>query len=653
MAAAAAAKRNTSKAVEVSNNEESNETGDDTDAKLSNHFAGVEIAATAAAAAKRNATEPFEVSKKADTNSDLNSSKAVTGGEIAATAAAKRKEVEQSASDVESNFADDQSKGSKANFSRNNDERNIDSINAEPNLSIVMNIDDDPSHDFEFLNNLVDDVEDISSLQLLDLLLDVACSNVSNAPNDIALYFCLHQIYYERFNLSKKSFDKGKAVKALEASLDIIEHSNAVGMFGWLVYGTSNVLDRMLERPFEALNDLACFHASQNNWHTSADVLRSIVLRCEQHLPLYHPITIAALVDLSASLQNLGDNNSATKISRRASRRLKMYLQEQENACFMMHDMQSSNRNPNDKVVQYKYHKLVGLDHLAMLQAFVGNMRYLKRRKMMSILGTDHPMYLLFICFLGDSHSVLAASLEFESKQYSLSFNLTEKDRLYRESQTSWSVAGSFYRTALKGWSWLYGTHHPNIPATTCSMARCLHELGRTSEAIRVLLSVTSARNVLNQKPRCTQTTRNHQGIDDVSDVVSHADSSILSLNPPNFDSERANSSLQINLRYGQSIAICKWSIAVYTLKENPNEGSKIKALSLLERAKEDLVQESRRFGKTGDTSIDIVTEDLLNTLKKESQRLRYSKTNRNRAKVSHDKNKISMKDQRTFFVSV
>jgi len=456
------------------------------------------------------------------------------------------------------------------------------------------------------LSQLPEAIIGFSPVELSGVLASTACADIDENPHDLSLYLCLYQVYVTRYSLTEDSFDRDNAEKAVGTSLEIIDHSNAVGMVGWLDYGKSHVLDRTLERPFEALSDLAAFHASNRDWEAAQEVLCSLVLRCEQHLPLYHPIVISALLDLASSFLSLGKRNHAVKITQRASKRLSMYLGEQEQACSMMHSMHNkSSKSDPDPI---GYHKHMGLDHLAMLKAFVSNMRYLRRRMMLTVLGRKHPMSLLFDNFLGDSLSVLGICLEFES------LNICSKDskdsvdeRLSGESKLVWMVAGEYYRTALKGWTESNGMRHPNVPSTACGLARCLRELGRRKEALKVLSSVIASRHNVERH----QKYKTHEALVPVP----------LTIKPPAL-SGGWHTIVSIQSRYSHSIAICLWSMAIYVVEETRNENGRMRAHKLLHTAIEEIQSSIDAQVKCKEKSIDNRCNELLTTLENEAKNL-------------------------------
>ena len=137
-------------------------------------------------------------------------------------------------------------------------------------------------------------------------------------------------------------------------------------------------------------------------WEQATSLLWLLVLQCEQHLPLYHPITLVSMLDLAAALLQIRKDVCASQIVHRANRRLAMYLVEQEEACL---------RKERSRV---EYHVSITEDRVAMLKAFTVTLRRRKRQSMNAILPQGHPVRSMYDCFLGDTISVLANCLSFD-----------------------------------------------------------------------------------------------------------------------------------------------------------------------------------------------------------------------------------------------
>jgi hypothetical protein len=98
-------------------------------------------------------------------------------------------------------------------------------------------------------------------------------------------------------------------------SLSLSNQAMSVGMAGWLEYGSSELLDRSIDRSFEVMENLACLHARQGRWMVAVDILRALVMKCEQHLPLYHPVTLVSMIDLAGALTEASQHEKAKRIS--------------------------------------------------------------------------------------------------------------------------------------------------------------------------------------------------------------------------------------------------------------------------------------------------------------------------------------------------
>lgn len=227
---------------------------------------------------------------------------------------------------------------------------------------------------------------------------------------------------------------------------------------------------------------------------------------------------------------------------------------------------------------------------------------------MLTVLGRKHPMSLLFDNFLGDSLSVLGICLEFES------LNICSEDskdsvneRLNGESKLVWMVAGEYYRTALKGWTKSNGMRHPNVPSTACGLARCLRELGRRKEALKVLSSVIASRHNAERH----QKYKLHEALVPVP----------LTIKPPTL-SGGWHTMVSIHSRYSHSIAICLWSMAVYVVEETPDENGRMRAQKLLHTAIEEIQGSIDAQLKCKEKSIDNRCNELLLILENEANNL-------------------------------
>lgn len=323
------------------------------------------------------------------------------------------------------------------------------------------------------------------------------------------------------------------------------------------------------------------------------------------------------MLDLAAALLEAKQHDIAERIIHRANQRLAMYLVEQENKCLKVVD--------NDNLIQYQ--KPISQSSFSMLQAFTVKMRRLERRPMMSNLNKDHPVRSIFHCFLGDTLSVLAncAGLEhikFDRGVTNDNYKVGSKEAKGRDltpvvsnQQNLWAIAGEFYRKALSGWIRVYGICHPNVPATSCGLARCLRELNRREEAIIILSSAVSAWNGASPLNKNIPAT-NH----------------FMKQNKHGKESQRK--ALELDLATEEVLAMCLWWMAVYFVESSPTERGRIRALSLLQASSESLQLAFKKASSSSYTSLlshgrgqeihyeTIRLSDLLSIIESEAEEL-------------------------------
>lgn len=227
---------------------------------------------------------------------------------------------------------------------------------------------------------------------------------------------------------------------------------------------------------------------------------------------------------------------------------------------------------------------------------------------MLTVLGRKHPMTLLFDNFLGDSLSVLGICLEFESHNIcNTNSEVRVDERLSGESKLVWMVAGEYYRTALKGWTEFNGMRHPNVPSTACGLARCLRELSRRKEALKVLSSVIASRHSGGQYKKYNP----YDGLVPIP----------LTVKPPAL-SGGWQKMVSVQSRFCHSIAICLWSMAVYVVEESPNENGRMRAQKLLQTAIEEIQSSVDVQVEYNEKSIDERGNELLIVLESEAKNL-------------------------------
>jgi hypothetical protein len=383
--------------------------------------------------------------------------------------------------------------------------------------------------------------------------------------------------------------------RALLRGLTIANQASSQGMIGWLEYGSSNFLDRTAGRPLDILGMLAYQQASRQKWQVSIDILRTLVLRCEQHLPLYHPVTLSSMLDLAATCLSASKRTLGLHVVVQVSERLSFYLTEQESAYVEFHDALQSGSNEGD----VSFQPLTGADHLSMLRSFTALFEELLDRDYLQLFGDDNDILLINRCLVGDSFAVLANCLQLSE---------TGRKPLYRSSDSYWSAACRQYRLAFEAWTRKgYDLSHPNVSTSACSMARCLRELGEVEKAARILTSVVGAAG---------QASPNEEAMGPSLELSKHEDPSTSFL-PPRAPSDCRKDD---GITAEEAAALRLWYMAAYAVESNPDERGRIRALSLLHASSESLQRALKEAPSFGEDSSSASRLEMLECVEDEAR---------------------------------
>ena len=456
-----------------------------------------------------------------------------------------------------------------------------------------------------------------------NLLVFTAEDELKKFPRDIALYSCLGAVMMMRYMINGEDSALYPYLDTLDKSLELANQASAVGMVGWLENESSSSLDRMLERSLEILADKAAFYGSVGNWRSARNILWSLLLRCEQHLPLYHPITLSVMLDLAAAMLETKEDKTAERIVQRANQRLAIYLVEQEERVIKGMDVNEKNGN------RVKFHNSIVTNTLSMLEAFVVKMKRLEKRTMMYNLEMNHPIRLIYSCFLADSLTVLANcvgldQIRFDNRLDSAKSQecCTANESLHTmgKRENLWSIAGEYYRKALAGWMHVYGIRHPNVPSCSCGLARCLRELGRRDEAIIILSSAVGAWR--GKSPLTDQ----HLGDSKIKNGTTKISQWNIFTNPSDCNTDKTHYDQivsKLNLATEEGLAMCLWWMAVYFVESNPNERGRIRALSLLQASSESLqLVVKKKSSQKGESNGLMKFSGLLEIIESEAKKL-------------------------------
>jgi hypothetical protein len=139
------------------------------------------------------------------------------------------------------------------------------------------------------------------------------------------------------------------------------------------------------------------------------------------------------------------------------------------------------------------------------------------------------------------------------------------------ESESAWRMAGKNFKHALAGWARIKEPNHPDIMSTGCSLARSLSELGRKREALRLLSSIVDSGK------KGLKLDENHHDENAMTTCgISPTPSSDMHVGG-DLPDQRRDTTNKI-----ETLAVCIWSMAVYTIEERPNEDGRVRSMEHL-----------------------------------------------------------------------
>ena len=487
---------------------------------------------------------------------------------------------------------------------------------------------------------------------------------ISN-PRDVPVFCCLHLLAscLEKPVSSLPPSQRDKEVmsyteistfsrRLLLRCLSISNQATSIGMIGWLEYGSSNLIDRALNLPLEVLQQLSCNMAADKDWTKASDVLSSLLLRCEQSLPHCHPTTICSMLDLAGALSETQNIDSAKFLISQALDLFTAFLSEAESLFFDRRYFELYCNDPSHRRIVF-FDDCV--DAIGIMKAFSKQFNENLSRDFLEHLGRKHPITLLNHSLVADSFLVLANCISASEEKLDIdkpANAATHRGRssARQSSRSFWSLAHSHYDIALRGWISVESLIHPNAASITFSIARCLRELGRLQQAVKLLETLASCleQNLDDQlddqtiltKTKATRATKISKTKSDEKSLpakgtfirLSKEDmtsSSLLSLKDsrPSFLSRRrldststSNSATSapvlvpermetLSYEREQTAALCFWMMAVLTAEQNPDELGRSRALSLLHTASMTLQRVlSKSSSSTGGNKLDDQT---------------------------------------------
>jgi hypothetical protein len=337
------------------------------------------------------------------------------------------------------------------------------------------------------------------------MLIEYGSRMASINPRDVPCFYCLFSLLmfllekdrfkklpsYANPNLKSKTILLMSVKKCLLRCLAISSQATSAGVIGWFEYGLSQDLNLAFERPLTLLHGLACSFALENSWYCVEDVLQALLLKCEQWLPKYHPITLLSLLDLAGAAFMNGNKNFARKLLSDLSSRLSIYLTKMEGLCTSKLGEHLS-REDSEQQRQAGFVMHNGQDAMSMLRDFISLLQSNSRRLFLSTLGQTNEISFINDIIIADSLAVEANCHSMTETFFAHSYkNEAPTQKVDSRSCTTWRKALAHYRLAFQGFSQVNGLDHSSTLFACCGIARCLRELGEPKKAFKMLFFAT------------------------------------------------------------------------------------------------------------------------------------------------------------------
>ena len=329
---------------------------------------------------------------------------------------------------------------------------------------------------------------------ILLAILQCGSNNISRNPRDFASYWCMYTLFSfvlksEKSeetlsnNMDAKPSIVNYARQSLLQCLTISNQAISTGMTRFVDYESSSGIDHAAGQSFTVLQCLANDCARDQRWVDAESVCRALVICCEQHLPLYHPITLTSLLDLSVSSSMIGNQSFADRILNRTAERLSKYLFEMERLYTSHLSKARSVYKPGHTLFTVEH----GRDAIFELHAFASLFQRQLNREMVALVGADNEVVIANRCFVADTLSVLAnctASAHF--------FLGTLSDGSDDCGSQYWRMAYRHYELCYTSLTATKQLDDPFVVRSLFGATRCLREFGQTENALKLLSFVVS-----------------------------------------------------------------------------------------------------------------------------------------------------------------
>jgi hypothetical protein len=466
---------------------------------------------------------------------------------------------------------------------------------------------------------LLGKLKDSSTILRGDVLLAIlerGSSEAASNPRDLAAFSCLHALL--AYVNKHKHSDEMQTFGVNHAS-DVIKHSQqcllrclmisnqaiSKGMTGWLEYGKSNELDRLADRPFVVLRQIAYSYGRLGQWEDAESVLLANAIRCEQHLPLSHPTTLTSLLDVAITASRLGKLSFSERIVSRVAQRLSTYLSDVESV-YTSHLSTTlpSGVKPGDTIFRIEH----GRNACSLLREYVSLFRTQLGRDMVALVDSNDEIVLINHCFVADTLLVLANCLAAaKSLLGSGPDTVGEDDARYVK------LAFAHYELAFNGLSICKGVDDPNTIKSAYGLARCLREFGETKKALRLLSLVITLteRNVTAPEPRAPS----------LPTAASSSEEAGPTTRFLPFSSSKVNSNDRRAAKHTSS-ALCLWLMAVLSLDQGTLEDGREQAFSYLHAASVSLQSALNAVSRTDDEATKTMCIRFLAMIEDEAMKI-------------------------------
>lgn len=430
------------------------------------------------------------------------------------------------------------------------------------------------------LENIKSHLDKLSRGDVVLAILEYGANEVSSSSRDIARLYCMHGLLSyiakkEKTDLQKMGFGVKSdadlhhyATKCLLRCLNISNQAISTGMTGWLEYGCSSPLDRLTQRPFSVLRLIAYDYLRQDNLGDAECVLSALVLQCEQNLPLYHPTTLTALLDLAIVSSLMENDDFSGRIVMRVAKRVSFYLSEMEGNYLSHLAGSRSHGNQGNASIRIED----GRDSIFMLNAFAALFQKELNRDIISLVKQDHAVVLIHHCFVADAFAVLANCVTAARSAFGAASGSGSE-----YGTGLWRLAYAHYERAFTGSVSTMGIGHASVSRAAYGMARCMREFEETETALEFLSLVVSAAS--ESIPNLQDVGASHSSQDAIFSSVSFLPhlSTTFSSSILMASDARANALL--------SSALCLWLMAIFSLDCAPNEYGRERAFNYLHAA--------------------------------------------------------------------